>query len=298
MPWLLAWLSACQAAVVGGWLTTSSCLRKKEGVNTNQPPQRRQPKTNAGGTRQGQAQQVRCGASPAPLPRRGPAAGTMSPIPGPPPHAPHCHPVKPEVQAPGLEIGTTASGKPTRAQRATGPDEVRRSTPGHEARQRGTPPATTKAHGQMPSNKAAGCRKPGEGAQHATNHGTRRDAKQHQPPSERKCARPAVNRAPAGYRTAAVRMDECAPGGYPAPAGYETAAVRMDECAPGGDPAPAGYKQPPSEWTSERPAATPRTRNTAHATHSTAQRASTPVNRSQVAQDTAHPTQHTERAHR
>ena len=39
-----------------------------------------------------------------------------------------------------------------------------------------------------------------------------------------------------------------------------------------------------------------RTGNTAHANHSKTHRASTPVNRSQVAQDTAHPTQHTERA--
>ena len=34
------------------------------------------------------------------------------------------------------------------------------------------------------------------------------------------------------------------------------AAVRMDECAPGGYPAPAGYEQPPSRWTSARPEGT------------------------------------------
>ena len=148
----------------------------------------------------------------------------------------------------------------------------------------------------------------------------------------------------------------------PSPYRLRTAAVRMDECAPGGYPAPTGYEQPPSGWTSARPEGTqplPPTnsrrpdgrvsapqRRPAHATphaqpkaqhteraqwcarakrpgtpytqHNplsgctgeqepsppgqrtriTTQRASTPVNRSQVAQDTAHAKQHTERADR
>ena len=45
----------------------------------------------------------------------------------------------------------------------------------------------------------------------------------------------------------------------PSPCRLRTAAVRMDECAPGGYPAPAGYEHPPSGWTSEGPAETPRT---------------------------------------
>ena len=93
---------------------------------------------------------------------------------------------------------------------------------------------------------ANGCRIPGERAQHATNHGTRRDAKQHQLPSGQMCARREDNPAPAGYGTAAVWMHECAPRVYPAPACYETAAVRMDQCAPGGYLFPVGYEQPPS----------------------------------------------------
>ena len=36
-------------------------------------------------------------------------------------------------------------------------------------------------------------------------------------PSRRTCVRPAVNPAPAGYETAAVRMEVCAPGDEPTP---------------------------------------------------------------------------------
>ena len=97
-------------------------------------------------------ERVRRGASQAPLPLWGPAAGTMSPVLGRPPRAPRSRPVSPEAKAPGMRKGTTASGKPTGARRATRPDEARRTTRGHEARQRGTPPATTTAHGQVPGN--------------------------------------------------------------------------------------------------------------------------------------------------
>ena len=137
-------------------------------------------------------------------------------------------------------------------------------------------------------------------------------------------------------RTAAVRMDECALGEYRAPAGYEqpqsgrTSAPR--QCT---QPLQT-TKQPPSGWTSARPegtqplqatnsrrsdglsvrpAATPRTRNPRHNTPSehigeqeqsgqghptpnTTHQAGTPMNRSQVAQDTAHTKQHTEPTHR
>ena len=155
-------------------------------------------------------------------------------------------------------------------------------------------------------------------------HNTERTTAQEQMPSNDSCRLHGRVRAcyadpgPAGCGPATVRMHECAPGGYPAPAGYEqlpsgwtsarpaaypapagyvTAAVRMDKCAPGGSPAHAGYEQPPSGWTGALPAATPRTRNSEHATHSTKHRATTLLNRSQVAQDTAHPTQRTGRAH-
>ena len=76
----------------------------------------------------------------------------MSPVLGRPPRAPRSRPVNPGAKAPGMGKGTTASGKPTGAPRATGPDEARRTTRGHEARQRGTPPATTTSEGQVPGN--------------------------------------------------------------------------------------------------------------------------------------------------
>ena len=189
----------------------------------------------------------------------------MSPVLGRPPRAPRSRPVKPGAQARGLGKGTTASGKPTGAPRATGPDEARRTTRGHQARQRGTPPATTKAHGQVPSHN-------GRRVLQTRRARTTRTELRHR------------NRCQA--TPAAVRMDECAPGGYGAPTSYKqplsgwtsarpegteplpaTNSRRPDgRVPPGGYPAPTGYEQPPSGWSSERPAATPRQRNTTRAT--------------------------------
>ena len=153
------------------------------------------------------------------------------------------------------------------------------SRPEHRERpnrtRRGAPQGATR-HAREPRHTdrcqaatAAGCREHGERARHTTNPGRGTSAKQHQLPFRRTCARPAANPAPASYGTAAVRMDECAPRGYPAlPA---TNSHRTD-----------GRVSAPQL----RPA---------DATHSTTHRASTPMDRSQVAQDTA---PHTGRAHR
>ena len=106
------------------------------------------------------AERVRRRASPAPLPQQGPAAGTMSTVLGRPPAAPRSCPVKPGTTDPGMEEGTTATGKLTRAPRATGPDEARRTNAGP----RGTP--ERHAVGQ--------------------NHRTRTGAKQQRPPGAAK----------------------------------------------------------------------------------------------------------------
>ena len=184
---------------------------------------------------------------------------------------------------------------------STESDQTGRGAPQH-AGPPGTPERHATAHNQGTRTGAKQQRPPGA-ANPESAHNTQRTTAQEQVPSNtsrRSDGRVRARRVPSPYwlRTAAVRMDECAPGGYPAPAGYE---------------------QPPSGWTSERPAATPRqqhpTRNPKHSTqsehtgaqepsgpghrtHSTTHRAGTRVNRSQVAQDTAHTTQHTEPAHR
>ena len=120
----------------------------------------------------------------------------MSPVLGRPPRAPRSRPVNPGAKAPGTGKVTTASGKPTGARRATGPDEERRTARGHEACKRGTPPATTKAHGQVPSDN--GRRLPqtwrARTTRNETRHGPRGQAK-----------------------PAAVCPDVCATGSEPSP---------------------------------------------------------------------------------
>ena len=197
----------------------------------------------------------------------------------------------------------------------TGPDEAWCTTWGHEARQTGTPPSTTKAHGQVVSDNGRQVPQIRTARKQKTNHGMQKGARQHPPPSGWTCAHPAANSSPASYGTAAFRMDVCAPGGYTAAAGYETAVVQMEVCLPGGHTAPAGYKKPPSRWMCARLAASPSTRktadplptsvershvvrDTAHTTCSTTHGGSTPVNGSHVAEHTAHTTQHTECTHR
>ena len=149
------------------------------------------------------------------------------------------------------------------------------------------------------------------------NQGTRTGAKQRRPPgaanpeSAHNTQRTTTRGQVASHTSCRPDRRERARQPNPAPAGYGTAAVRMDACVPRGYPTPAGYKQPPSRWTSARPEGTqplPATkshrpdglvstpqRRSADATHSTTHRASTPVNRGQVAQDTA---QHTGQDHR
>ena len=94
---------------------------------------------------------VRSGASPAPLPWQGPAAGTKSPVLGRPPRAPRSCRGNPGLKAPGRGWHHR-DGQPTRALTATGLEEARRNTRGHEACRRGTPPSTAKAHGRVQSN--------------------------------------------------------------------------------------------------------------------------------------------------
>ena len=214
-----------------------------------------------------------------PMPRQGPAAGTMSLVLRRPPRAPRSHPVKPGGKPPGWKKAPwRLESQPEHRERR---DRTKRGAPrgatrhAREARRRPQPRHTDRCQ----ATTAAGCREPGERAQHATNHGTGTGAKQHQPPSGRTSARPegtqplpATEQPPSGRTSARPEgtqplpvMNSRRPDGrvrarrVPSPCRLRTTAVRMDECAPGGYPAPAGYEQPTSRRTSERPAATPRT---------------------------------------
>ena len=110
------------------------------------------------------------------------------------------------------------------------PDQTRRGAPrgatrhAREARRRPQPRHMDRCQ----ATTAAGCRKPGERAQHATNHGTETGAKQHQPPSGWTSARPegtqplpATNSRRPDGRVRARRV--------PSPCRLRTAAVRRDE---------------------------------------------------------------------
>ena len=204
--------------------------RVSDRVHTRQPSQRTQPENRRrrdprGTTPSRGPERVRRGASPASLPRRGPAAGTMRPVLGRPPRAPRSRPVKPGAQAPEVGKGTTASGRPTGAPRATRPDEARRTTQGHEARQRGTPPATTEPHGHVPSHN--GRRVP-------------------QTPRARTTRTEPRHRNRCQATQAAVQMDECAPGGYSAPTGYEQPPFGRTSARPEGtQPLPATNSRRP-----------------------------------------------------
>ena len=167
-----------------------------------------------------------------PPPRRGPAAGTMSLVLDRPPRAPRSHPVKLGAQAPGLAKKARRRRKDQPEHRER-PDQPRRGASrgatrhAREARRRPQPRHTDMCQ----ATTAAGCRKPGERAQHATNDGTRTGAQEHQPLSGWTSVRqegteplPTTNSCRPDGQVRARRV--------PSPCRLRTAAVRMDECAP------------------------------------------------------------------
>ena len=130
-------------------------------------------------------ERVQRGARPEPLPRQGPAAGTMSPVLGRPPRATRSHPVKPVATAPGVGEGTTATGKPTGAPRATGQDEERRPNTGP----RGTPERHAAGHNHGTRTGAKPQWPPGA-ANPGSAHNTRRTAARDKVPSTAGSPRP------------------------------------------------------------------------------------------------------------
>ena len=174
-----------------------------------------------------------------------------------------------------------------------------------EARRRPQPRHTDRCQAAT----AARCRKPRERAKHATNHGTRTGAKQHQLLSKGTCARPAAN--PRNSHRPDERVS--APQRRSTHATHSTtqrASTPVNRSRVAQDTAqhtgrahrrkrakeprkPHRQHSTPSGHTGEQEpsGAGHRTRNTTH-------RAGTPVNRSQVAGDTAQAKQRTKRAHR
>ena len=258
-------------------------------VHTRKPPHRTQPKTDAGGTRQGQPYRVprkgttRCASSAL----ASAAASGRHQEPGSRPASAflRSRPVNLGPKAPGLEKRHHGVRK-SRQKHREPPDQTRGGAPleatrlATEVRCRPQPRHTERCQ----ETTATRCRKPGRCAHHATNHAKRTGARQHQLPSRWTCGHPAANPAFASYRTAAVPMGECAPGSgcspcrllnscrpddrvrarrVHSPCRLRIGAVRMAECASRGD-APHTQHCTPSAYMGEQE---PRGRG--HPTHNT-----------------------------
>ena len=223
-------------------------------------------------------------------------------------------------------------GKADRSTKSNWTGEGATHHAGQKARQRGSPPATTKAHRHVPSNSGLGAANPDRA------HNTQRTTARQQVPGNTRWTdgQLAASPAPTGYGTAAVADGQmrarqrgqplpamkqpssgctsaCPAGTQPLRLGI--AAVQMDNCVPRSD-APHTQHNTPSAHTLEQEPRGPghRTHNTQHNTpsehsgeqepsgpghraHNTTGRSNRTENRSQGAQGTAHATQHTERAH-
>ena len=122
-----------------------------------------------------------------------------------------------------------------KADRSTESDRTGRDA-AHHAGPPGKPERHAAGHNQSTRTGAKPQRRPGA-AHPESAHNTHRTTAQEQVPSN-------TSRRPDGR----VR----APRGS-SPYRLRTAAMQMDECAPGGHPARTSYEKPPSGWTSARP---------------------------------------------
>ena len=206
----------------------------------------------------------------------------MSPVLGRPPRAPRSHPVKPGAQDPGVGKGTTAS----------------ESRPEHHAGPQGKPERHTADHNQGTRTGAKQQWPPGA-ANLESAHNTQRTTAREQVPSN-------TSRRPDG-RVRTPQRAQSLPATEQTPSRWRSARPE------GTGPLPPTKSRGPDgqvrtrQQTQPLPATNSRRqdgrvcapqRRPAQATHSTTHGASTPVNRGQEAQDTAHRTQHTERLHR
>ena len=127
-----------------------------------------------GTTRSRGPEQVRRGASQGPLPRQGPAAGTMNAVHGRPPLAPRSRPVKLGATAPRVGEGTTATGKPTEAES----DQTGRGAAHQPGATRHAGVARRRPQQRHKATAAIGCSEPAQRAQHTTKWGTGEGAKE------------------------------------------------------------------------------------------------------------------------
>ena len=244
----------------------------------------------------------------------------MSPVLGRPSRAPRSRPVNPGAKAPGLGKDTMASGKTTGEPRATQPDEARRTRQCHEGRRRGTPPATTKAHRQVPSNN--GRRVPQTRTARTTRSQPHHENRYQATPAaiwKDVCAPGSVpspcrlrNRRHPDERVRVLRVprpcrlqNSLRPDGrvraqrVPSPCWLRNAAVRMDGCVPRSDASHTQHRRGKTQQnTLSEHTAEPEPSGRGHRTRNTTGGANTPVKRSQAVHDTAHARQRAERAHR
>ena len=149
--------------------------------------------------------------------KAGMARGEEPKLPPPNVHTPHC-------RAPG------------RSQAPTGPA----MKPNGPARERVCPRACATArpgkkrvpHAGQPGHTRSTAR------QHAPRHKSRHHRGKHPRPTTNEPPRTSPSPAVPTAQQSPSRWTCVRPAGYPTPAGYETAAVRTDVCAPGSEPSP------------------------------------------------------------
>ena len=224
----------------------------------------------------------------------------MSPVPGRHPRAPRSRPVNPGEKALGLGKGHHGVGK---ADRHTESDRTGRGA-AHHAGPRATPERHVAGHNQGRWTGAKQQRQRGA-ANPGSAYSTQRTTAREQVPGNR----------------AAVQMDVCAPSSEPSPcrpqnSRHPDGRVRARQrtqpqratnqppfgctCAPPGgtQTLPAAHSRHPDERVRARQQRPKHPCGPRHRTGDTTHRACTAVNRSQVAQDTAHAAQRTGPEHR
>ena len=173
-------------------------------------------------------EQVQHGAHPEPLPRRGHAAGTMSPVLGRPQCAPRSRPVNSGAKAPGVAERHQGVGK---ADQSTESTRAGRGQ-AHRAGPRGTPErhaaGHNQAHGQLPSNNSRRV------LQYRNARRTRNE-----PHHQNRCK----------ATPAAVQMDVCAPSSDPTPCRLLNSRRQDGRMRTRQHTQPLwATKQPPSRW--------------------------------------------------